>query len=270
MAASAAAQAVSRKIRTRRTSTTRRDSPSANVARSAPKRSGTRSPQARDEAASDEARPTGLGEVRIEAHRGGERLARERRACLPRARGAREASPTSARSVMRRISIFWACLRISSTLARASGLSPSSCAASQPNHCPRTSFRNAVSVGFTGRDEDLGTRGNRGEEREQGEKRRGGTPAQGHAALRRRRGPGGPQPRLAAGGGTGGFGFGAPASRVNTSWSSPSNPSSASDSSKESRPRVFSRSASSESTICRAPARSTWRRPVAGSGKPSM
>src|ERR1039457_7460851 len=72
-------------------------------------------------------------------------------------------------------------------------------------------------VGFTGRDEDMGTGGNRGEECEQGEKRRGGTPVQGHAASRRRRGPEGPQPRLAAGGGTGGVDFGAPASRGNAS-----------------------------------------------------
>ena len=149
MAARAAAQAVRRKIRTRRTKTTRRDSPSANVARSAPRRSGTRSPHARDEAESDRRAQRGSGRSgsrRIAAVNASRAISRFPAASSRRPRSVADRE----RSVIRRISIFWACLRISSTLARARGASPSSSAASQANQWPRTSFRNAVSLDSPG------------------------------------------------------------------------------------------------------------------------
>ena len=149
MAASAAAQAVRRKIRTKRTSTKRRDSLSAKVARSAPRKSGTRSPHAREDAASDR-----------RAHRGSGRSGSRRIAAVNASRAispfpaASSRRPRSVaereRSVIRRISIFWACFRISSILARARAASPSSSAPSHANQWPRTSFRNAVSLDSPG------------------------------------------------------------------------------------------------------------------------
>ena len=202
MAARAAAQAVSSRIRKKRTSTTRRDSPSAKVARSAPRKSGTRSPQARDDAASERRAQRGSG--RSGSRRMAAVNASRAMSFLPAASSRRPRRVADrARSVMRRISIFWAYLRISSTFARASGVSPPRGRPSQREPLPSNQLSERrlgwISPGATrtwdGPRSGAGARAGR-----EGTRRRA---HEGQAALHGRRGPGGPQPRLAGEAATG-------------------------------------------------------------------
>ena len=201
-----------------------------------------------------DARPAGLGQVRVEPD-SRPRTPRARAPGLPATSWRRPRSV--AESARSRQPADLDLLRVLEDLVRpsrrASAASPSSCAASQPNHWPRICLRKAVSVRLARGHEHL---------RRDAERR----PARGRngAALREPRAPKGASSAARSagflsrasprGGGTGPFGRAPAASRVKTSWSSPRMPSRASVSSKESFPRVFSRSATSASTIWRAPA----------------
>ena len=109
-----------------------------------------------------QARPAGLGEVRIEAHRGGERLARDlalacRELAAPEKRRGqgevRHAPDLDLLGVLEDLVHLGARQRAVSLFLRGEPAEPLS--ADQLPECRL--------VGFTGRDEDLGTGGNRGE-----------------------------------------------------------------------------------------------------------